>query len=221
MSVDKLLNANLELRMKAEKLQEQLDQTQHQLDSSREELELKKKLIYEKNTEFKIAQNNINKLESENKELKIKLDKANDTISNLNNYLKNKEDELISLNKKIELISSEIESNKELNSKIKELEDIIEENNVIISEKTNHIKTIEIELNQLRPKMTKPIKITKGRVRACIKCSEYIPIRLNDPINQNAIKQFELNHKGHTIITVDLPEVESNYKNIELSENSE
>ena len=56
------------------------------------------------------------------------------------------------------------------------------------------------------------------RARACIKCREYVIIHPNDPENQNLIKLFELNHKGHTLITLDLNEVKDQYKNFEDSD---
>ena len=59
------------------------------------------------------------------------------------------------------------------------------------------------------------------RARACIKCREYVNIHPNDPENQNLIKLFELNHKGHTLITLDLNEVKDQYKNFEIKEDSD
>lgn len=53
------------------------------------------------------------------------------------------------------------------------------------------------------------------RARACIKCREYIIIETNDPKNQEFIKRFEGNHRGHTLIALDLDEVKGQYKNFE------
>ena len=50
------------------------------------------------------------------------------------------------------------------------------------------------------------------RVRACIKCRQYVIIRPSDPQNQVLIKTFESNHRGHTVITVDLDEVKGQYE---------
>ncbi len=55
----------------------------------------------------------------------------------------------------------------------------------------------------------------KIRARACIKCREYAIIYPNNPENQNFLKVFEVNHKGHTLITLDLDEIKDQYKNIE------
>ncbi len=60
----------------------------------------------------------------------------------------------------------------------------------------------------------------KIRARACIKCREYVIIHPNNPENQNFIKLFEVNHKGHTLITLDLDEVKDQYKNFESKEDS-
>jgi len=60
--------------------------------------------------------------------------------------------------------------------------------------------------------------VLRIRARACIKCREYVIIHPNDPENQNLIKLFELNHKGHTLITLDLNEVKDQYKNFEDSD---
>lgn len=49
------------------------------------------------------------------------------------------------------------------------------------------------------------------RVRACIKCKEYIVIHAGNPINQVEIKKFEKVHLSHTIVTVDLNEVKGAY----------
>jgi len=56
--------------------------------------------------------------------------------------------------------------------------------------------------------------VLKIRARACIKCREYVIIYPNNPENQNLIKVFEVNHKGHTLITLDLDEIKDQYKNI-------
>ena len=54
--------------------------------------------------------------------------------------------------------------------------------------------------------------------RACIKCREYVIIEPNDPKNQISIKQFEGEHKGHNLVTLDLEEVKVQYK--ELGQNA-
>jgi hypothetical protein len=49
------------------------------------------------------------------------------------------------------------------------------------------------------------------RVRACIKCRQYIVIHPDNPINQVDIKKFERKHTGHTVMTSDLNEVKGVY----------
>lgn len=49
------------------------------------------------------------------------------------------------------------------------------------------------------------------RVRACIKCKEYVAIHPNNPVNQNIIGAFERAHHLHTLITVNLDEVKDQY----------
>ncbi|KKN02450.1 hypothetical protein LCGC14_1117560 [marine sediment metagenome] len=55
------------------------------------------------------------------------------------------------------------------------------------------------------------IDLSMVRCRACIKCKSYLVIHPNNPINQVALKTFERNHSGHTIMTVDLNEVKGIY----------
>ena len=50
------------------------------------------------------------------------------------------------------------------------------------------------------------------RVRACIKCKEYVVIHPNNPLNQTKINQFEKRHHLHTLITVNLDEVKDIYQ---------
>ncbi len=50
------------------------------------------------------------------------------------------------------------------------------------------------------------------RVRACIKCKEYVAIHPNDPQNQVKIHEFERRHHLHTLITVNLDEVKDSYQ---------
>ena len=51
--------------------------------------------------------------------------------------------------------------------------------------------------------------------RACIKCKEYVIVQPNDPENQRVIKQFEKQHSGHNLITLELEEIKDSYRNIE------
>ncbi|MFX0025641.1 MAG: hypothetical protein ACFE8M_04440 [Candidatus Hermodarchaeota archaeon] len=55
------------------------------------------------------------------------------------------------------------------------------------------------------------------RARACIKCKEYLVINPTNPINLNNVKLFEKEHRGHTLITVDLSEVKQIYEKRKLS----
>ncbi len=54
------------------------------------------------------------------------------------------------------------------------------------------------------------------RVRACVKCREYIIIHPNDPANQAHVKKFDLIHTGHTLVTLDINEVKKQYKSVSL-----
>jgi len=55
------------------------------------------------------------------------------------------------------------------------------------------------------------------RARACIKCKEYLVINPTNPINLNNVKLFEKEHRGHTLITVDLSEIKQIYEKRKLS----
>lgn len=50
------------------------------------------------------------------------------------------------------------------------------------------------------------------RARACISCQEYIIISPDDPKNQELIKIFDQNHRGHPLVILDLNEVKDRYK---------
>ena len=51
------------------------------------------------------------------------------------------------------------------------------------------------------------------RVRACIKCKEYVPIHPSNVQNNMMLKEFEAKHSGHTIVTLELNEVKGKYQN--------
>ena len=52
----------------------------------------------------------------------------------------------------------------------------------------------------------------KIRVRACIRCKNYIIINPKDTSNFNQIKSFETAHAGHILITVELTEIKNYYE---------
>ena len=54
------------------------------------------------------------------------------------------------------------------------------------------------------------------RVRACIKCREYIIIHPNNPANLVHVKKFNLIHNAHTLVTLDINEVKEQYKFVSL-----
>ena len=54
------------------------------------------------------------------------------------------------------------------------------------------------------------------RVRACVKCREYIIILPNNPANQVHVKNFNLIHTAHTLVTLDINEVKKQYKFVSL-----
>jgi len=51
------------------------------------------------------------------------------------------------------------------------------------------------------------------RVRACIKCKEYVEIGTADAEIQNLLHEFEGQHRSHALVTCDLDEV-SDYKEV-------
>ena len=230
MSIDKLLNSNMELKLKYQKLEEKFSQTQEELDNSKLEIEDLKKKLSEKVSLSKEEIEEIEAIKSGFNDLKNELKNANSKISELNEILKNKDSELIQANEKISSLSNQVNSVEEFNNiintmetKIQEANEIISEKDQIIEEQLEEIELIKAKLNNLKPRKAaiKPRTIYRGRARACIKCSEYAILSLNDPENQKFIKKFEQNHKGHTIITVDLSEIKDSYRNIELIEDNE
>lgn len=50
------------------------------------------------------------------------------------------------------------------------------------------------------------------RVRACVKCREYIIIHPNNPVSQVHVKKFDLIHTAHTLVTLDINEVKGEYQ---------
>ena len=227
MSIDKLLTSNMELKIKHKELEEQFNKTQKELDSSKLEIEDLKKKLSEKVSQSEKTLEEIEVKKTEFNELKNKLENVNKEISELNEMLKNKEGELIQANEKISSLSSQVNSNEELNNtlekKIQETNEMISEKDKIIEDQLKEIELIKAELHKLKPikAAITPDSSYKGRVRACIKCSEYAILSLNDPENQKLIKRFETNHKGHTVMTVDISEVKDSYRNIELIEDDE
>ncbi|MBY9007480.1 MAG: hypothetical protein KGD63_12050 [Candidatus Lokiarchaeota archaeon] len=53
------------------------------------------------------------------------------------------------------------------------------------------------------------------RVRACNKCKEYISIDVEDLTRQEMVQEFDGAHRNHTVVTVNLEEVEKDFKNVE------
>ncbi len=58
--------------------------------------------------------------------------------------------------------------------------------------------------------------MVKIRFRVCLRCKTHVPIKPDDFSNQTIEKYFELQHKGHTLITADFEDVKSIYKNHRL-----
>ena len=54
------------------------------------------------------------------------------------------------------------------------------------------------------------------RVRACIKCREYVIIHPNNLASQVHVKKFNLIHNAHTLVTLDINEVKEQYKFVAL-----
>ncbi|MFX0020675.1 MAG: hypothetical protein ACFFAF_18305 [Candidatus Hermodarchaeota archaeon] len=55
------------------------------------------------------------------------------------------------------------------------------------------------------------------RARACIKCKEYLVINPTNPVNLHNERIFEKEHRGHTLITVDLSEIKGVFNKRKLS----
>lgn len=49
------------------------------------------------------------------------------------------------------------------------------------------------------------------RARACTGCREYVLIKPDDPYNINLIKEFEAEHRGHMLITLNYEEIKGAY----------
>ena len=52
------------------------------------------------------------------------------------------------------------------------------------------------------------------RARACIRCKEYVLVHPEDPMNLGEIKEFEMMHEKHGLVTLDLEEIAQEYKKI-------
>ena len=59
------------------------------------------------------------------------------------------------------------------------------------------------------------------RCRACIRCKQYVIVQLTNPINQELIKTFEKDHRGHNLVTLELDEVKDSYENVEAKKPEE
>jgi hypothetical protein len=49
------------------------------------------------------------------------------------------------------------------------------------------------------------------RARACTACREYVLVRPESPENINLIKEFEAEHRGHMLITLNFEEIKGAY----------
>ena len=58
------------------------------------------------------------------------------------------------------------------------------------------------------------------RARACLKCKEYVLIHPNNLVSQNLIKEFEIVHMRHNLMTVNLEEIKGQYKRYDLKDGS-
>jgi hypothetical protein len=52
------------------------------------------------------------------------------------------------------------------------------------------------------------------RARACTKCKEFIIIHHGNPKSMEIVKEFEADHRGHSVITVDINEIKARYNNV-------
>lgn len=56
------------------------------------------------------------------------------------------------------------------------------------------------------------------RVRACTGCRKYIIIRPESVKNKELLKEFDDTHRGHTLVSVELQEVQGKYENVGAKE---
>ncbi len=56
------------------------------------------------------------------------------------------------------------------------------------------------------------------RVKACTGCRKYIIIRPESIENKQKLKEFEGIHRGHTLVSVELSEVQGKYENVGAEE---
>jgi len=49
------------------------------------------------------------------------------------------------------------------------------------------------------------------RVRACIKCKQFVYVKPSDPQNLNLIKVFDKFHATHTLVTLDYEEIKGQF----------
>jgi hypothetical protein len=54
-----------------------------------------------------------------------------------------------------------------------------------------------------------------------MRCREYVIIHPENPLNQELIKQFEGQHRGHTVVTLDINEVKGSFKNFQDTKSEE
>ena len=52
--------------------------------------------------------------------------------------------------------------------------------------------------------------------KACIKCHEFIMVHTNNPISQEIEKKFEKKHFCHTLVCMDLDEINDTYQKSDL-----
>lgn len=52
------------------------------------------------------------------------------------------------------------------------------------------------------------------RARACAKCREFVIIHDGNPKSVQIVREFETDHRGHSIITIDVSEIRARYENV-------
>jgi len=52
------------------------------------------------------------------------------------------------------------------------------------------------------------------RARACAKCKEFVIIHHGNPKGMEIVKAFEADHRGHSVIIVDVNEIKARYNNV-------
>ena len=57
----------------------------------------------------------------------------------------------------------------------------------------------------------KKVKNNMEKVRACLRCKEFVPIHSEDYLSSETLKRFDLKHKNHILMTILKMELSKEY----------